>query len=66
MATRPSILACRIPMDRGAWQATVHVVAKSWTELSELAQNGDLGIENRLMDIVGEGEGGTNRKNDSC
>ena len=24
MATRSSILAWRIPMDRGAWQATVH------------------------------------------
>ena len=24
MATHSSILACRIPMDRGAWQATVH------------------------------------------
>ena len=23
------------PMDRGAWQATVHRVAKSWTGLSE-------------------------------
>ena len=23
-ATHSSILACRIPMDRGAWQATVH------------------------------------------
>ena len=22
------------PMDRGAWQAIVHVVAKSWTQLS--------------------------------
>ena len=22
-------------MDRGAWQATVHVVAKSWTPLSD-------------------------------
>ena len=22
------------PMDRGAWQATVHRVAKSWTQLS--------------------------------
>ena len=38
MATHSSILACRIPMNRGAWQAIVHVVAKSWTELSELAQ----------------------------
>ena len=25
------------PMDRGAWQATVHRVAKSWTWLSHLA-----------------------------
>ena len=23
------------PMDRGAWRATVHAVAKSWTQLSE-------------------------------
>ena len=27
------------PMDRGAWQATVHGVAKSQTQLSELAQH---------------------------
>ena len=25
------------PMDRGAWQATVHGVAKSWTQLSMIA-----------------------------
>ena len=31
MATHSSILAWRIPMDRGAWQATVQRVAKSWT-----------------------------------
>ena len=24
-----------IPMDRGAWQATVHGVAKSWTRMSD-------------------------------
>ena len=24
------------PMDRGAWQATVHEIAKSWTRLSDL------------------------------
>ena len=29
MATRSSILAWRIPMDRGAWWATFHRVAKS-------------------------------------
>ena len=23
------------PMDRGAWQATVHGVARSWTQLSD-------------------------------
>ena len=31
MATHSSILAWRIPMDRGAWQATVHEVSKSRT-----------------------------------
>ena len=34
MATQSSILAWRIPMDRGAWRATVHGVAKSQTRLS--------------------------------
>ena len=33
MATLSSILAWRIRMDRGAWWATVHGVAKSWTRL---------------------------------
>ena len=37
MATHSSILAWRIPMNRGAWQATVHGVAKSWTRLSNYA-----------------------------
>ena len=31
MATPSNILAWRIPMDRGAWWATVHGVPKSWT-----------------------------------
>ena len=34
MATHSSILAWRIPMDRGAWQGTVHGVTKSRTWLS--------------------------------
>ena len=34
MATHCSILAWRIPMDRGAWWATVHGVAESQTGLS--------------------------------
>ena len=32
MATHSSFLAWRIPMDRGAWQATVHGIAKSWND----------------------------------
>ena len=35
MATHPSILAWRIPMDRGAWWAPVHRVTKSQTWLSD-------------------------------
>ena len=35
MATHCSILTWRIPMDRGAWQAEGHEVAKSWTRLSD-------------------------------
>ena len=36
MATHPSVLAQALgnPIDRGAWQATVHGVAKSLTWLS--------------------------------
>ena len=35
MATHSSILAWRIRKDRGAWQATVHKVTKSRTQLSD-------------------------------
>ena len=35
IATHSSILAWRIPMDRGAWRATIHEVAKSPTRLSD-------------------------------
>ena len=31
MAMHCSILVWIIPMDRGAWLATVHAVTKSWT-----------------------------------
>ena len=30
MATHSTILAWRIPMDRGTWWATIHGVVKSW------------------------------------
>ena len=39
MATHSSILAWRILMDRGAWQATVHGVANSQTRLSNEAKH---------------------------
>ena len=34
IATHTSILAWRIPKDRGVWQATVHGIRKSWTQQS--------------------------------
>ena len=34
IATHSSILALKNPIDRGAWWALVHKVAKSWTRLS--------------------------------
>ena len=37
MATHSSILAWRVPVDRGAWRATVHGAAKSWTRLKQLS-----------------------------
>ena len=38
MATHSSILAWKIPMDRGSWQVRVHRIAKIWTRLSDQAQ----------------------------
>ena len=35
MATHSSILSWRIPIDRRAWQATVHGVAKSRIDVTE-------------------------------
>ena len=37
MATHSSILASRIPMDRGAWWATVLRVVQSQTRLKQLS-----------------------------
>ena len=37
METHSSILAFRIPWTEGAWRATVHRVAKSWTRLKRLS-----------------------------
>ena len=30
------------PMDRGAWHATVHGVAKSWTQLKQMKNSNNL------------------------
>ena len=35
MATHSNILPWKIPWDRGTWWATVHGIAKSWTQLSD-------------------------------
>ena len=35
VATHSSILAWRIPMDRGAWWATAHGVTESWRRLGD-------------------------------
>ena len=39
MATHSSLLPWRIPMDRRAWRATVHGVAKSQTQLSDITHS---------------------------
>ena len=39
MATHSSILAWRISMVRGAWQATVHTVTKSRTQLKQFSMH---------------------------
>ena len=38
MATHSSILAWKVPMDKGAWLAAAHRVSKSWTQLSDEAR----------------------------
>ena len=44
MATHSSVLAWRIPMDRGAWRAVVHGVTENQTRLSTHACVGVFGI----------------------
>ena len=48
MATHSSILAWRISMDRGAWRAIVHGVAKSQTRLSQSATKQNTGTTRKL------------------
>ena len=39
MATHSNILAKRIPMDSGAWHATVHRVSKSQTQVKQFSMH---------------------------
>ena len=51
MATNSSILAWRIPMDKGAWQAIVHRVSKSWTWLKQLNTHTHRSYSNSIFNI---------------
>ena len=58
MATHSSILAWKIPMDRGAWQATLHGVTKSNSAGKESACNArDCGLAPGRGKCSGEGIG---------
>ena len=49
-ATHSSALAWRIPMDSGAWWATVHGVAKSQTRVSDKAQHSKINSFEGLLE----------------
>ena len=51
MATRSSILAWRIPMDRGTWQTTVHGITES--DMTELCRKNGSNKNSCGMNCVG-------------
>ena len=53
IATLSSILALRIPMDKGAWWATVHGVAKSWIQLKQLSTHASTKTWDKLDSACG-------------
>ena len=58
MAIHSNILAWRIPMDRGAWQATIHRVTKSWTRLNRLSMHAHNGKKKtQKADVRGDWAG---------
>ena len=48
MVTHSSILAWRIPMDPGAWQATVHIIAES--DMTEQLSTAHILTAHSIMD----------------
>ena len=54
MATHSSIIAWRIPMDRGTWQATIHRVAKSLTQPKRLSMHGKNHLSGLLKILLPE------------
>ena len=59
MATDSSILAWRVPMDRGAWRVTVSGVTKSWVDWVTKCSNVTLASSVGLLFPAqpGDGEG---------
>ena len=53
MATHTSILVGKNPRDREAWWATVHGVAKSWTQLSMHTHVQDVKLANLTAKYAG-------------
>ena len=56
MATHANILACRIPMGRGAWWATVHGVALRYADDTTLMGESEEELKNLLMKAKEESE----------
>ena len=57
--SQSNILAWRITMDRRAWGATVHGVAKSQTRLKQLSRRAHTGLSERFLRRLLDGEGNT-------
>ena len=52
MATHTSILAWRIPMDRGAWRATVHEVTKESDSTEQLSKTQHILLGDIVLDTT--------------